>query len=105
MTGLHLPFLRLTKIWLQLHVTLQKLTLSHRKWMNGEEELKMTFLARPFYSEGIAYHEKLVKAGTQSNLKVYKGVGHPFGHWDGELEAAREFVQDTLDALRKAYKL
>ena len=56
-------------------------------------------------SEGIAYHEKLVKGGTLSNLKVYKGVGHPFGHWDGELEAAKEFVQDTIEALKEAYKL
>lgn len=46
-----------------------------------------------------------MKAGTPSNLKVYKGVGHPFGHWDGELEAAKEFVHDTLEILKKAYKL
>ncbi|KAG0650162.1 AB hydrolase superfamily [Hyphodiscus hymeniophilus] len=56
-------------------------------------------------SEGIAYHEKLSAAGTPSTLKVYKGVGHPFGHWDGELEAAKEYVQDTIDALKKAYKV
>ncbi|KAH7384732.1 alpha beta hydrolase fold-3 domain-containing protein [Cadophora sp. MPI-SDFR-AT-0126] len=54
-------------------------------------------------SEGIAYHETLVKAGTKSQLKVYEGVGHPFGHWDGELEKAKEFVQDTIAALKKAY--
>jgi acetyl esterase/lipase len=56
-------------------------------------------------SEGIAYHKKLLSAGTPSALKVYKGVGHPFGHWDGELEAAKEFVRDTIDALKKAYKV
>ena len=55
-------------------------------------------------SEGIAYHEKLLKDGTPSTLKVYRGVGHPFGHWDGELEAAKEFVQDTIEALKKVYK-
>jgi len=56
-------------------------------------------------SEGIAYHEKLLEAGTPSTLKVYKGVGHPFGHWDGELEAAKEYVQDTIVALKKVYKV
>lgn len=54
-------------------------------------------------SEGIAYHEKLVKAGTPSTLKVYKGVGHPWGHWDAELDKAKEFVQDSIDALKKAF--
>jgi acetyl esterase/lipase len=54
-------------------------------------------------SEGIAYHEKLLAAGTPSELKVYKGCGHPFGHWDGELEAAKEYVQNTIAALKKAY--
>jgi acetyl esterase/lipase len=56
-------------------------------------------------SEGIAYHEVLTKAGTKSTLKVYEGCGHPFGHWDGELEKAKEFVKDTLDVLREAYIL
>jgi acetyl esterase/lipase len=54
-------------------------------------------------SEGIAYHEILKKAGTKSTLKVYEGCGHPFAHWDGELEKAREFVRDSLGALRSAY--
>jgi acetyl esterase/lipase len=56
-------------------------------------------------SEGIAYHEVLTRAGTKSALKIYEGCGHPFAHWDGELEKAKEFVQDTFDALREAYKL
>jgi len=54
-------------------------------------------------SEGIAYHEVLTKAGTPSTLKVYEGCGHPFGHYDGELDKAKEFVRDTIAALRKAY--
>jgi len=45
----------------------------------------------------------LKKAGTKSKLKVYEGCGHPFGHWDGELEKGREFVRDSLEALRGAY--
>jgi acetyl esterase/lipase len=56
-------------------------------------------------SEGIAYHEKLSKAGTPSKLKVYEGCGHPFGVWDGELEKGKEYVRDTVDVLREAYKL
>lgn len=56
-------------------------------------------------SEGIAYHSVLEAAGTPSSLKVYKGVGHPFGHWDGQLDAGKEYVRDTLEALKKAYKL
>ncbi|TVY51993.1 AB hydrolase superfamily protein [Lachnellula cervina] len=54
-------------------------------------------------SEGIAYHEKLKSSGTPSTLKVYEGCGHPFGHWDGELEKAKEFTQDTISALKLAY--
>ena len=56
-------------------------------------------------SEGIAYHHVLQNAGTPSWLKVYEGCGHPFGHWEGKLDKAKEFVQDTIDALNRAYKL
>jgi len=56
-------------------------------------------------SEGIAYHEVLTKAGTPSTLKIYEGCGHPFAHWDGELDKAKEYVQDTFAELRKAYKV
>lgn len=56
-------------------------------------------------SEGIAYHEALTKAGTASKLIVYEGVGHPFGHWDGELDKAKEYVKDTIKALREAYTI
>lgn len=56
-------------------------------------------------SEGIEYHNVLLKAGTPSTLKVYEGCGHPFGHWDGQLDKAKEFVQDTMNALRKAYQI
>lgn len=54
-------------------------------------------------SEGIAYHNVLMKAGTPSTLKVYEGCGHPFAHWDGELDKAKEFVVDTIVALKTAY--
>jgi len=46
----------------------------------------------------------LQKAGTPSTLKVYEGCGHPFGHWDGELDKGKEYMRDTIAALKKAYK-
>lgn len=54
----------------------------------------------PLVDEGRLYHDKLVAAGTPSDLKVYKGVGHPFGHWAGELPAAKEFHENVYSALR-----
>jgi len=39
-------------------------------------------------SEGIAYHEILRQAGTPSTLKVYQGVGHPFGHVSTETSSS-----------------
>lgn len=56
-------------------------------------------------SEGIAYHNVLTKAGTPSTVKVYDGCGHPFGHWNGQLEKAKEYVQDTINALKRAYQI
>lgn len=56
-------------------------------------------------SEGIEYHNVLTRAGTLSKLKVYEGCGHPFGHWDGQLDKAKEFVQDTILALKTAYHI
>ncbi|KAI1204641.1 alpha/beta hydrolase fold protein [Annulohypoxylon truncatum] len=57
----------------------------------------------PLVSEGIAYHEKLTAAGTPSKLKIYKGQGHPFGHWDGVNPTAKEFVSDCISELKAAF--
>lgn len=57
----------------------------------------------PLVDEGRVYHDKLVAAGTPSDLKVYKGVAHPFGHWTGELPAAREFNKNAFSALRVSF--
>ncbi|OTB07047.1 hypothetical protein M426DRAFT_9123 [Hypoxylon sp. CI-4A] len=57
----------------------------------------------PLVSEGIAYHEKLTAAGTPSKIKVYKGQGHPFGHWDGKNPVAAEFVSDCINELNLAF--
>lgn len=59
----------------------------------------------PLVDEGRVYQEKLTAAGTRSVLKLYKGVGHPFGHWVGELPAAREFAQNAHAALREAFRV
>ncbi|KAI1380953.1 alpha/beta hydrolase fold protein [Hypoxylon crocopeplum] len=57
----------------------------------------------PLVSEGIAYHEKLLAAGTPSKLKIYKGQGHPFGHWDGVNPTSKEFVNDCVSELKAAF--
>ncbi|ROW07543.1 hypothetical protein VPNG_07059 [Cytospora leucostoma] len=59
----------------------------------------------PLVDEGKAYHEKLTAAGTPSVLKVYGGVGHPFGHWVAELPAATELAQTAHSALRQAFTI
>ncbi|XDG04503.1 hypothetical protein ABKA04_004118 [Annulohypoxylon sp. FPYF3050] len=57
----------------------------------------------PLVSEGVAYHEKLTAAGTPSKLKIYKGQGHPFGHWDAANPTATEFVSDCISELKAAF--
>lgn len=57
----------------------------------------------PLVSEGAAYHEKLTAAGTPSKLKIYKGQGHPFGHWDGVNPTSKEFVDDCVNELKAAF--
>lgn len=57
----------------------------------------------PLVSEGTAYHEKLLAAGTPSKLKIYKGQGHPFGHWDGANPTSRVFVDDCVSELKAAF--
>jgi len=54
-------------------------------------------------SEGEAYHEKLKGAGTSSTYKMYAGVAHPFAHWEGVLDKAKEYVRDTISTLRHAH--
>lgn len=54
-------------------------------------------------SEGEAYHATLKEAGTPSTYKMYAGVAHPFAHWEGVLDKAKEYVKDTISVLRKAH--
>lgn len=57
----------------------------------------------PLSSEAKSYHEKLLAAGVESRLKVYKGCGHTFAHWDARLGAAKEFVSDTVHVLQEKF--
>ena len=56
-------------------------------------------------SEGVAYNDLLNKSGTPSRVKVYQGVCHPWGHMDGELEKAKDYVRSTLADLKQAHSL
>ncbi|KAI1109274.1 alpha beta hydrolase fold-3 domain-containing protein [Nemania sp. NC0429] len=59
----------------------------------------------PLVSEARVYHETLLAAGTPSSIKVYKGQGHTFPHWDGENPGSKEFVDDCVNDLKEAFKL
>ncbi|TFK93488.1 lipase/ esterase [Polyporus arcularius HHB13444] len=52
--------------------------------------------------EGIAYGEKLKKAGVNAEIKVYKGAPHPIMAMDGALQVGKELVSDAAAALKKA---
>lgn len=56
----------------------------------------------PLRSEAEAYHERLLAVGTRSELKVYKGMIHPFAQWDGQLPQAHELTVDITTALKNA---
>ncbi len=59
----------------------------------------------PLRSEAEAYHAALEAAGTESKIKVYEAVGHPFGHWDGQLDKGKELLRDIAHALRRAFAI
>ncbi|KAI1363726.1 alpha beta hydrolase fold-3 domain-containing protein [Xylaria arbuscula] len=59
----------------------------------------------PLVSEAKAYHEKLLGAGSSSEIKIYKGQGHTFPQWDGLNPGSKEFVQDCINDLKEAFKL
>ncbi|KAI0201945.1 alpha beta hydrolase fold-3 domain-containing protein [Astrocystis sublimbata] len=59
----------------------------------------------PLVSEAKVYHDKLLAAGTQSKMKIYKGQGHTFPQWDGQNPGSKEFVNDCIDDLKEAFKL
>ena len=59
----------------------------------------------PLRSEAEAYHARLTAAGTASQIKIYKGMVHPFAQWDGALPQGRELAADVAQALKTAFGL
>lgn len=50
--------------------------------------------------EGEAYHQKLLKNGVASTLKVYEGVPHVVMAMNGVLDKGQELVMDCAEAIR-----
>ncbi|KZT57611.1 hypothetical protein CALCODRAFT_496005 [Calocera cornea HHB12733] len=53
--------------------------------------------------EGIAYAELMRERGAQAEVKVYEGVPHHFPSLDGVLEKGKEYVDDAVDRITKAF--
>jgi len=54
-------------------------------------------------SEGEAYAEKLRKGGVEVDLKVMKGMPHPFLAMDGVLQQGRDTITYMVEALKRAF--
>ncbi|KAE9380659.1 hypothetical protein N431DRAFT_477552 [Stipitochalara longipes BDJ] len=54
-------------------------------------------------SEGEAYAEKLRKGGVEVDLRVMKGMPHPFLAMDGVLQQGRDTITYMVEALKKAF--
>lgn len=52
--------------------------------------------------EAERYHQKLLKNGVKSTIKIYPGVPHPVMAMDGVLDKGAELVTDCCEALKKA---
>ncbi|KAK9897563.1 putative lipase [Cystobasidium minutum MCA 4210] len=55
-------------------------------------------------SEGEAYADKLRNAGVPVQLKVYKGMPHPFLAMDGVLSTGKKLIVDLTTALKNAFE-
>ncbi|KAF7314303.1 Abhydrolase-3 domain-containing protein [Mycena kentingensis (nom. inval.)] len=54
--------------------------------------------------EGIAYGDKLKKAGVEVEIEVYKGAPHPIMAMDGVLKIGAKMVTEAAAALGKAFR-
>lgn len=54
-------------------------------------------------SEGKAYAEKLRKAGVAVDLKIMKGMPHPFLAMDGALQQGRDTITFMVEKLVEAF--
>lgn len=54
-------------------------------------------------SEGEAYAERLSRAGVRAELKVMRGMPHPFLAMDGALQQGRDAITYMVEALKDAF--
>ena len=54
--------------------------------------------------EGIAYGDKLTKAGVKVDLKLMEGMPHPFLAMDGVLQQGRDTITFMVDALKETFR-
>ncbi|KAH8897629.1 alpha beta hydrolase fold-3 domain-containing protein [Thozetella sp. PMI_491] len=59
----------------------------------------------PLRSEAEAYHAKLLEDGTSSSIRIYKGMGHTFAHWDEAVSAGYQFFLNSAQELQDAFAL
>jgi acetyl esterase/lipase len=55
--------------------------------------------ADPLRDEGLAYADKLIRAGVRTTVKVYPGLPHGF-YFFAPLKAARQYLQEVSDFIR-----
>jgi acetyl esterase/lipase len=55
-------------------------------------------------SEGEAYAEKLRRNGVHAELKIMKGMPHPFLAMDGVLQQGRDTITFMVEALKEAFE-
>jgi acetyl esterase/lipase len=53
-------------------------------------------------SEGEKYSEKLERNGVKADLKIMKGMPHPFLAMDGALQQGRDAITFMVEALKEA---
>lgn len=51
--------------------------------------------------EGVAYAEMLTAAGVQADLKIMKGMPHPFLAMDGVLQQGRDTITVMVEKLKE----
>ncbi len=54
-------------------------------------------------SEGEAYAEKLRGAGVEVDLKIMKGMPHPFLAMDAALQQGKDAITFMVETLKKAF--
>lgn len=54
-------------------------------------------------TEGELYAEKLMKAGVKADLKLFKGMPHPFLAMDEALQQGRDTITLLVEALKTAF--